>query len=182
MKNPFYKALGGVVLLMLAAGTLAAQTKLSMAGPMGQLAMMDLSNGEFIGGLVPVVAIIMGCSIPIVVIGLQLYFRHEKTKMLHQTIRSMVDKGIPIPPELLANADQQADCHRGPGRPDMFETVWGRRPRNDVRRGLIFIGLGIGVIIVAGKAGWIIFFLGLAFLLASFVKQTGGNDGVPPKL
>ena len=129
------------------------------------MALLGLNGMET---MIPLVAIVMGCSIPIIIVGLQLYFRHEKNRMMHQTIRSMVDKGMPIPPELL-NKEH-----------DITEPVPRRGQRNDLRNGLLFIGIGVGSIIVAGRAGWIIFFMGIAFVIASrFEKRE--TDGQPPK-
>jgi hypothetical protein len=54
--------------------------------------------------------------------------RQKRTRLLHDTLRLMIEKGQPIPPELLQPADPQ------------------RRPRNDLRTGLIFISIGIGSI------------------------------------
>ncbi|MEJ0088251.1 MAG: DUF6249 domain-containing protein [Limisphaerales bacterium] len=54
--------------------------------------------------------------------------RVKRNRLLHDTLRLMIEKGQPIPPELLQPADPQ------------------RRPRNDLRTGLIFISVGIGSI------------------------------------
>ncbi|MDD5138924.1 MAG: DUF6249 domain-containing protein [Verrucomicrobiales bacterium] len=112
--------------------------------------------------LIPIVGIVMGCSIPIVTVGLLLYFRHRKNQMLHETVRAMVDKGVPVPPEMFTSSENSP-----------------KRTRNDLRTGLILTGLGIGVVAFIGKAGWIVFCLGLAFLAIAWF-QTKNNDQ-PPK-
>ena len=117
--------------------------------------------------MIPIVAIVMGCSIPMVIVGLLLYFRHHKNKMLHETVRAMVDKGVPIPPEMFK---KETAC---------MESGRAGRSRNDFRKGLILIGVGIGVVMLAGKAGFIILFLGAAFLVASFFEKN--SDNPPPK-
>jgi hypothetical protein len=116
--------------------------------------------------LTAIVAIMAGCSIPIAivaVVGLGFYFRLRKNRMLHETLRAMIDKGVPIPPELLSKSE-----------PDQT-----KRPRSDFRNGLIFIGAGIGTVILAGKPGYIILFMGVAFLVASFFEKK--SDSQPPK-
>lgn len=122
--------------------------------------------------LVPIVAIVMGCSIPIVIVGLQLYFRHRKNIMLHETLRTMVEKGVPIPPEMFKKTEHEFMEH---------DKSTDKRPRNDLRNGLIFIGIGIGVVMLTGKAGYIILFLGVAFVVASFLEKKDKNDAPPPK-
>ena len=80
--------------------------------------------------------------------------RLKRTRMLHETIRQMIEKGQPIPPELLQPADRQC------------------RPRSDLRRGLIFIATGIGLIVwflVQQNSIWpvalIPLLIGVAFLI-----------------
>jgi hypothetical protein len=134
------------------------------------------SNGEDIreslAVMVPIVAIVMGCSIPIVIVGLQLYFRHRKNIMLHETLRTMVEKGVPIPPEMFKKTEHEFMEH---------DKSTEKRPRNDLRNGLIFIGIGIGVVMLTGKAGYIILFLGVAFVVASLLEKKNKNDAPPPK-
>ncbi len=106
-----------------------------------------------------VVAIIAGCSIPIAmvtIIGLYLFFRHRKNIMLHDTLRAMIDKGTPIPPELLHSPQSNQ----------------ARRPRNDFRTGLILVGVGAGLELAdRGTAGMIVLFMGFAFLLAALFDR-----------
>ena len=81
--------------------------------------------------------------------------RVRRSRMQHETIRMLVDKGVPIPPELFQAAPVQ---------------------RNDLRKGLIWmaIGLGFGSLSFVGPAhnqnvwavGMIPFLIGVAFLIA----------------
>ncbi len=120
--------------------------------------------------MIPIVAIVMGCSIPIVVVTVALYFRHRKNKMLHETVRAMVDKGVPIPPELF----------KTPGN-DAMDDGQPNRPRKDLRTGLILTCIGIGIVLFIGRPGWIILFLGVAFLLIASFERKNKNDQQPPK-
>ena len=115
--------------------------------------------------LIPIVAIVMGCSIPIITVALVFYYRYRKNKMLHETVRAMVDKGVPIPPEMFKTGDNAP-----------------RRTRNDLRTGLILIGIGSGLLFMhSSGAGFIVLFLGAAFLIASFLEKKNQNDEQPPK-
>jgi hypothetical protein len=118
-----------------------------------------------VGLLIPIIAIVMGCIVPIVIVGLGLYFRHRKNKMLHETLRAMVDKGVPIPPELLNKSESDLT----------------KRPRNDLRSGFILTGIGIGIVLFIGKPGWIILFLGVAFLVIASLENKDKNNDQPPK-
>jgi hypothetical protein len=86
--------------------------------------------------------------------------------MLHETVRLMVEKGVAIPPELLAKPERKAPL----------------RIRNDARRGWILVGVGVGMLCLAlfgsrhgpptlGVLGFIPLFLGLAFLMISKVER-----------
>lgn len=120
--------------------------------------------------LIPIVGIVMGCSIPIIVVALALYFSHRKHKMLHETVRAMVEKGVPIPPELFNQAKNESPFADS-----------AKRPRNDLRTGLIMTCLGVGIVLFIGKPGWIILFLGVAFLLIASFGKKNKNDDQPPK-
>jgi hypothetical protein len=122
--------------------------------------------------LIPIIAIVMGCSIPMVIVGLLLYFRHRRNKMLHETLRAMVDKGVPIPPELF---QKTGDGFMEQGKSD------GKHPRNDLKTGLILTGIGIGIVLFIGKPGWIVLFLGGAFLVIASLDKKDKNNDQPPK-
>jgi hypothetical protein len=122
--------------------------------------------------MIPIIAIVMGCSIPIVIVGLQLYFRHRKNIVLHETLRTMVEKGVPIPPEMFKKTEE--------GSTERYKSD-GKHPRNDLRTGLILTGIGIGIVILAGKAGYIILFMGVAFLVIALLEKKDKNKDQPPK-
>jgi hypothetical protein len=120
----------------------------------------------FMEGLIAIVAIIMPFLFILVFAAIYAYSRHRKNVMLHETLRAMVEKGVPIPPDLLA-------------RPAA------RMPRqksyNDLRGGLVMLGIGVGVVVLAGKVGFISIFIGVALLLVWFIerKNNGGTNDAP---
>ena len=119
--------------------------------------------------LIPIVAIVMGCSIPIAVVGLALFYGHRKNRMLHETVRAMIEKGVPIPPEIFKAENASPFPRRA------------RRPRSDLRTGLIFIGVGIGVaLFMHNQAGYVVLLVGLAFLAAWFLDKNNKDDGQAP--
>lgn len=104
------------------------------------------------------VAVLGSYTVPIVIVGLVFYFRHRRHQMVNETLRLMIEKGVPITPELVDSLKSR------PGR-EARDTVGGPRQRNDLRAGLILMGVGVGIIMLAGKAGWIVFCIGAAFLI-----------------
>jgi hypothetical protein len=94
-----------------------------------------------------------------VVVGLLLYFRYRRNKMLHETLRAMIEKGVNIPPELLSMP------------PESF----GPRPRSDFRTGLILVGVGVALFFLlptdTARFGLIPVLIGVAFLISWKVEQ-----------
>ncbi len=90
--------------------------------------------------------------------------RLKRNQMLHETIRQMIEKGQPIPPELLQPTDQ---C----------------RPRSDLRRGLIFVATGIGLgvwFLVQHNGVWpvalIPLLIGVAFLITCKLESNKNRE------
>ena len=120
---------------------------------------------------IPIVAIvflsIFGAPVLIVImIGM---FTLLVSRMRQRTIRMMVEKGQPIPAELLAPATRAV------------------RQRSDVRRGVVWTMVGIGLIVWLGAVndweggawsfGLIPFLIGLGYLM---VWKLEGKKNVPP--
>jgi hypothetical protein len=106
----------------------------------------------FFGATVGIVALVVG-------------LRLKRNKMLHETMRAMIDKGQPIPPELLQ-----------PHEPK-------RRPRSDLRRGLVMAGIGIGLTVwlaLDGGNKWALglipLLMGFGFLVTWKVEQNKNGD------
>jgi hypothetical protein len=121
-----------------------------------------------------IVAVIAACAFPvaIVVLSLALFFQYRKRKLLHETLRLMIEKGQPIPPELINE----------PG----MNYSYAPPNRSDLRRGLIWLGIGLALILGdpnfqgsggfhMGKIGLIPLFIGVAFLI-SWVVEGRGKD------
>lgn len=105
--------------------------------------------------VVGIVGVVFGCMVPIAIVSIIFYFRHRRLKMHHETMRAMIEKGMPIPPEMAAGA-----------RGDLLLGSSDVRPgRSDVRSGLILIAVGAGLLMIAGKVGWILVFIGAARLV-----------------
>ena len=89
----------------------------------------------------------------VVIFAIVLHFRNQRRRMLHETLRAMIEKAQPIPPELLdggieANGSRLA-----------------RSAHRDLRGGLVLLGVGIVLYGISGKWGLIPCVIGVALLI-----------------
>ncbi|HXM75058.1 MAG TPA: DUF6249 domain-containing protein [Chthoniobacterales bacterium] len=122
---------------------------------------------------IPIVAIVFMTifGAPVLIVAVILYFGFSKNRMMHRTIRMMVEKGQPVPAALLA-----------PPPP-------AQRQRSDMRRGVVLAMVGLGLMLFfAAVNGWeggawsiglIPFLIGAGYLI---VWKLEGNKDVssPP--
>ncbi|HEV2046295.1 MAG TPA: DUF6249 domain-containing protein [Chthoniobacterales bacterium] len=122
---------------------------------------------------IPIVAIVFMSifGAPVLIVAVILYFGFSKNRMMHRTIRMMVEKGQPVPAALLA-----------PPPP-------AQRQRSDMRRGVVLVMVGLGLMLFfAAVNGWeggawsiglIPFLIGAGYLI---VWKLEGNKDVssPP--
>jgi len=101
--------------------------------------------------LIAIVGIVVSFGFPLLLVAAILYYKHRKLRMTHETITRLVEKGLPVPPELL---DPPRRGHAG------------------LRGGLVLVALGLGLAIFLAEihgpwsVGLIPGFMGLALLLA----------------
>ena len=135
------------------------------------------SNGngddEDLGALmaIPIVGIIFTTlfGAPVMVVAAVMFFSYLKSRSLHRTVRAMVEKGQEVPAALFAP-------------PPIV------RARSDLRRGVVLLMVGIGLMTFLGAVndweggawslGVIPFVIGLGYLLVW--KLEGRRDKVPP--
>jgi len=107
---------------------------------------------------------------PVLIVALIMYFGFSKNRMMHRTIRMMVEKGQEVPAALLA-----------PPPP-------AQRQRSDMRRGVVLVMVGLGLMVFLGAmndwegGAWAIgiipFLIGVGYLLVW--KLEGKKDNPPP--
>jgi hypothetical protein len=133
----------------------------------------DSSDEEDLGGLmaIPIVAIVFTTlfGAPVMVVAAVMFFSYLKSRSLHRTVRTMVEKGQEVPAALFAP-------------PPVI------RARSDLRRGVVLLMVGFGLMIFFGAVndweggswslGVIPFLIGLGYLLVW--KLEGRRDKVPP--
>jgi len=108
-----------------------------------------------------IISLLAVFGFPVAIVAVIMFSSWARTRSLHRTVRMMVEKGQPVPPELLSS----------PAAAPV--TV---RPWYDLRRGIVLVSVGVGVIMFFGiSAGWdngvwalglIPSLIGLGYLLA----------------
>jgi hypothetical protein len=102
----------------------------------------------------------------VLIVAIPLILRSRRDRMLHTTLRAMVDKGVAIPPELL---------------------VAPQRPASDLRRGVILITTGLAVMLFftampVGKGVWALglipLIIGAGYLLVWKLESLKKNGNV----
>ncbi|MCA1659439.1 MAG: DUF6249 domain-containing protein, partial [Verrucomicrobiaceae bacterium] len=105
---------------------------------------------------IPIVGIIFGTFFmtPVLIVAAIMFFTYLKQRSLHRTVRVMVEKGQPVPAALFAP-------------PPVV------RARSDMRRGVVLVMVGIGLMVffaaVGGGGAWALgiipFLIGAGYLL-----------------
>ena len=131
----------------------------------------NLDSGDIPPQVIPIVAIsvLAVFGAPVLIVAVIMYFGFSKNRMMHRTIRLMVEKGQPVPAALLA-----------PPAPV-------QRQRSDMRRGVVLVMVGLGLMLFLGAVndweggawslGIIPFLIGAGYLL---VWKLEGKKDIPP--
>jgi hypothetical protein len=135
--------------------------------------LLSPKSQEDIPNLAPLIVAIPFVFI-VVVVALKLFAQHRRDAMLHQTLATMIEKGVPIPPELLQPTESA------------------KPKRSNLQRGLAACGAGIGLMLFlwflggghfGGRnmgglwaVGFIPLFVGIARLIAWKLEQGKPNS------
>lgn len=91
---------------------------------------------------VAAIAILAVFGFPVAIVAVIMFSSWAKNRSLHRTVRMLVEKGQPIPPALLST-------------PAAVSAAAGLRPWYDLRRGIVLMAVGVGIIMFFGiSAGW----------------------------
>ncbi len=129
------------------------------------------------GEVIPIVMIVFLTlfGAPVLIVAVIMYFGFSKNRMMHRTVRMMVEKGQPVP-EALLNPPPAV------------------RKRSDMRRGVVLVMIGLGLMIFlaavnegeggAWAVGVIPFLIGAGYLLVWKLEGKGDleakADNPPP--
>lgn len=115
--------------------------------------------------IIPIVAIVFGCSVPIGIVAIVFYFRHKGRAEVQKTLRAAIERGTDLPPEFLEN---------------LKNMQLRKTPANDIRSGLILIAIALGLValdlanhsfILGGLSGVAAIpgFIGIALLILGII-------------
>jgi hypothetical protein len=126
--------------------------------------------------VVPLVAVVFLTifGAPVLIVAVIMYFGFSKNRMMHRTVRMMVEKGQPVPAALLA-----------PPAPAQAQ-------RSDMRRGVVLVMVGLGIMVFLGAMndweggawalGIIPFLIGAGYLLVWKLEGPKAKTDNPPPL
>ncbi|MCX7205095.1 MAG: DUF6249 domain-containing protein, partial [Proteobacteria bacterium] len=116
--------------------------------------------------IIPIVSILM----PVFIVAIVFYFRHQKLQLQHETIQKMLAKDLPIPPELF-NTPSEECVEKSSSKKSAASTR--------LHRALTLVGVGAGLLVffrysdfpsILCWAGAIPLAIGLAQLLGVFLE------------
>jgi Domain of unknown function (DUF6249) len=122
---------------------------------------------------IPIIAIIfsMVFGAPVLIVAAIMFFSYLRSRSLHRTVREMVEKGQPVPATL-------------------FAPPAAVKARSDMRRGVVLIMVGIGIMIFFGAVndwdggawalGIIPFLIGVGHLIVWKLEGPKEPDKAPP--
>jgi hypothetical protein len=91
---------------------------------------------------IAIIAILSVFGFPVAIVAVIMFSNWARNRSLHKTVRMMVEKGQPIPPALFST-------------PAAVSAATGLRPWYDLRRGIVLMAVGVGIIMFFGiSAGW----------------------------
>jgi len=145
------------------------------------LALLDMDFSH----IIPVVAIIAPFMMIICVSVAKSIARTQQERMRCEVMRAAIERGQPIPPEALRPLPDDEDDSCGRSRPPS--------PQNDIRAGMICIGVGVGLYLMLATfsiggfdglhglrwVGAIPGFIGVALLAYGLIQQSTGSSSRP---
>jgi hypothetical protein len=133
---------------------------------------VDVDDDDFGAFMaIPIIGIVFTTlfGAPVMIVAAIMFFSYLKSRSLHRTVRTMVEKGQEVPAALFAP-------------PPVV------RARSDMRRGVVLLMVGFGLMVFFGAVndweggawslGIIPFLIGLGYLLVW--KMEGSKDKAPP--
>jgi uncharacterized membrane protein len=134
--------------------------------------------------VVDTVAIVAIFGMPVAIVAIMFYTIHRRNKLVHENLRAMIDKGIPITPELV---DSLKGKHSGALNQPLSTGGHPLAKSGRARRllpGLVLTGVGAALMISGhwfGGPGLIVLFIGIAFLIVWLVERMDRSNNQPPK-
>ena len=116
---------------------------------------------DFGTSMLAIVATVASMGVPVLIVGMVLWYKSRRTRLMHETAVRLAEKGQAVPPELFLGREQ---------------------PYSDLRRGVVLMAAGIALCIalnqlgVAWTIGLIPLFMGLGYVLVWKLESRGPRD------
>ncbi len=119
-----------------------------------------------------IVTVLSPFCMVVAIIAMAGYFAHRRNKMAHETLRTMIEKGLPVTPELVAQLRGKHPGNWAADRPH------GRR----LLPGLVLVGVGAALTLNhETRGGLICLFIGVAFVIVWLMERNNQNNAQPPR-
>ena len=108
--------------------------------------------------VIAIIGMLVAFGLPLILVGIILYYKHRRLRMMHETIARLAEKGLPVPAQLL---DPPRRVHSG------------------LRGGMVLVALGIGLAVFMAETngswsiGLIPGLMGVALLIAWAIEVRG---------
>lgn len=115
--------------------------------------------------VVAITGMVVTFGLPVLLVGLILWFKHRKLRMTHETIARLAEKGLPVPPELIVPPPRAHSAA--------------------LRGGLVLVGLGtaLGIVLQEMRGPWSVGLIpglmGVALLIAWAIERRDGKANPP---
>ena len=115
--------------------------------------------------LVAIIGMVVTFGLPVLLVALILWFKHRKLRMTHETIMRLAEKGLPVPPELIAPPPRAQSAA--------------------LRGGLVLVAMGIGFGVLFEEmhgpwsVGLIPGLMGVALLIAWAIERREARTNSP---
>lgn len=108
---------------------------------------------------VGLVAIITPFAFALGIFGMIFYSKHRRQKTANETLRALIEKGMPLTPELIDSLKQLQSPDE-----DAFDKRY-----NDFKAGMVLVATGLGLCWMGVNAGLVILSVGLALLVCAAI-------------
>lgn len=102
--------------------------------------------------LIPIIAIVCGCALPVVIVFIAFYFRYKNRKAKYKLAEQALASGQPIPEDFFGAKAEQATLHKGITNTftgiGLFILLWALASFSVATVGLLVMFMGLGQIVI----------------------------------
>jgi hypothetical protein len=139
--------------------------------------------------MIPILGVLCLFGMPVLIVFVVCYFKYRRRQESLATVREYLNKGLPVPPELLAEAGSSqyaaAAAAVVPAAAAARSALVNDRAKSDLRKGLTLASIGLGLTLAlyvddphGGGWGWglIPFVMGIGYILSGWFERRDRLD------